>query len=612
MMLNHLLSGFFGTVRTAEADLRQQVELRIGQIVSGTVLKLLANQEALVNIGGITVRARLEAPLSQGQRTLLQVQPESTGDTIVLKPLQTASARIAEATLGDLLASFRAADTEANRRLLLYLHAAGIPLGKNVFRQFRQIAEARPAGIPEQQWLDAAIAAERKGLPLTRETVAALRQALFGGSLTARLSDLNKAITRFLESGAGNRADGSGLQELARQLKEAIRLVLQTAAAQGGKEGAVPKESAPPAQPAAAPQDGGAAASARRSDAQANSAVRTEGSGRMPAGDAGQSPAPRNAGGDLPAGAAGVQARSSGELAASAGRNTAAAETAPPRAPAAAQTEFIRDAAAGRQEPQPAPAPREAESRPARPEYAGPDRMVAGAPAGDAKGGNWINALLKQIGLDYEHRLAEQFAAAQRDAAPAADAAARHGSVKALLLAILDSQELPQALKDSAQEALQHITGQQLLLGGERGMPLTTVTLFIPVQQDAGSETAAVHVQARKKRGGLDPDNCRILFDLRMQAMGDTLIDVQVVDRMVSLQVYNDHAGTGEVLAQLKPDIQAGLSAIGYQCISLKHLPYPSPQEEEGAAEAPPAKSVQPSVAELFTAMPYKGVDIRV
>ena len=61
------------------------LELKVGQIVKGVVLQLLSDQEALVNIGGTQVRAKLETPLKQGDVTMLQVQPESNGGQILLE-----------------------------------------------------------------------------------------------------------------------------------------------------------------------------------------------------------------------------------------------------------------------------------------------------------------------------------------------------------------------------------------------------------------------------------------------------------------------------------------------------------------------------------------------
>src|SRR5690606_6222545 len=100
----------------------------------------------------------------------------------------------------------------------------------------------------------------------------------------------------------------------------------------------------------------------------------------------------------------------------------------------------------------------------------------------------------------------------------------------------------------------------------------------------------------------------------RMKAMGDTLIDVNVMSRVVSLQVHNDHPGTAVLLSAAKPEVEAALDALGYSFISLKHLPYPSRQEQHvgDAANEPPSLAVPSITSASYRGKPYKGVDMRV
>ena len=96
--ISQLLRGIVGSTQPVDA---KALELKIGQIVKGVVLQLLADQEAIVNIGGAPVRARLETPLQIGQMTLMQVQPQSNSGQVVLKPLGSSNVPILEASLPD-------------------------------------------------------------------------------------------------------------------------------------------------------------------------------------------------------------------------------------------------------------------------------------------------------------------------------------------------------------------------------------------------------------------------------------------------------------------------------------------------------------------------------
>ena len=90
----------------APADSRT-LELRIGQIVRGVLMQMLDGGEALININGMPIRARLEADLPVGRGTLLQVQPGSNGSVIVLKPLADMTDAVPDETMKDVVKSDR-------------------------------------------------------------------------------------------------------------------------------------------------------------------------------------------------------------------------------------------------------------------------------------------------------------------------------------------------------------------------------------------------------------------------------------------------------------------------------------------------------------------------
>lgn len=185
-------------------------------------------------------------------------------------------------------------------------------------------------------------------------------------------------------------------------------------------------------------------------------------------------------------------------------------------------------------------------------------------------------------------------------------ALALQDTLKGVLLQVLSSQETPPALKEAAQQLVQHLTGQQLLLNTDRTAPFAQVTMFIPLHGVDGEQTASVHIQSRRgRKGELDATNCRLLFDLDMKFLGPTLIDVQVVDRIVSLSFRNDQSYAAELFEGKKEELAQAVSSIGYQLLSVKTEPLP--------LVAPPNSdmSVQGTAAE-YTPQTYKGVDMRI
>ncbi|MGG1551119.1 hypothetical protein ABE452_04965, partial [Paenibacillus ferrarius] len=291
-------------------------------------------------------------------------------------------------------------------------------------------------------------------------------------------------------------------------------------------------------------------------------------------------------------------------------------------------------------EPLPQGEPREAGSPeaatpPAKREASAPAEARGQAPhtqPADPPEGNWISRLLKAVGVEHENHLAAKLddrlssrlpdkngvdPNANAIINPASDqpneavkpAAAE--TLKSLLLQLTASDDTPAPLKEAAQQALGQITGQQLMLTNDKTAMFTQMTLFIPFVNGSGEQSAAIHIQSRKgSRGQVDANNCRLLFDLQMKAMGNTLVDVAVVNKIVSLTIHNDHPAIGTLMETSKKEISEALNRVGYQFISLKCSPYPKPV----AAEAAPGDgdlTGRADLRSLYQPLTYKGVDVR-
>ncbi|MDO3410718.1 hypothetical protein QWJ34_13180 [Saccharibacillus sp. CPCC 101409] len=188
--------------------------------------------------------------------------------------------------------------------------------------------------------------------------------------------------------------------------------------------------------------------------------------------------------------------------------------------------------------------------------------------------------------------------------APAAHTPAEiRESLKSLLLQLSSSDSLPSAVKEAAQQAVQQMTGQQLLLNTDRTAPFAQVTMFLPFVGQDGSQTASVQIESRRgPKGELDASNCRLWFDLDMKSLGRTVVDVQVVDRNVSLNFRNDEEWVRPLLESSQNEIASALNNAGYQLMALRTDVLP--QRPSEAAETSAAGSYTPSV--------YRGVDVKI
>jgi hypothetical protein len=237
------------------------------------------------------------------------------------------------------------------------------------------------------------------------------------------------------------------------------------------------------------------------------------------------------------------------------------------------------------------------------------------APPADAE--SWVGRVLKLLGAEHEQQAVRGgVVAAAETARAAAGTAALGGGVggelatdtlKGVLLQIMGSNEVPPAVKEAASGLVQQLTGQQLLLNTDRTAPFAQVTLFLPLQGPDGQETASVHIQSRRgRKGELDAANCRLWFDLDMKQIGQTLVDVQVVDRIVSLKLHNDLPWVLELLEQRREDIKTAVESIGYQLSGLRTEPLPELKLSTELANSHTRKLVD------YVPDAYKGVDYRI
>lgn len=617
-------------IRDSQPSDVKALELRVGQIVRGVLVEMLDGQEGLININGVLVRARLEAELRIGQGTLLQVQAESASGLVSLKPLgdAAAAASLDEALLRDGAKAFGLPEQAWSRELLRGLARDGYPVSRETADWFKAAAAAMPQGADAREWMDAAGVAFRRGLQPTETTVASLREALYGRPLHEQLSTLASLVGQT----AADASAAPGLSAAARRTERLLGAIVGLIGAAAGEDmatdGQVVREPSGRAAGAQAAAQNGAAQGQEQAE-EAPDAV----AGRMPGPGGGQGAAVPGPAGGPGAGQSGsaAAANAQGTRAGSPGGQAAdAAEAGMAPAGAEAAGRLGRDAAAaaggglraGASADLQARARSESESRQVaddgtRPAHAAP----RGEPAGTARAGRaadepWLGKLLTALGAGHE-RAAMQGGLwsdpQQGDAGAAHGQAADAGrqqadTLKAALLGLSRMEDAPPALREAAQTLVQQITGQQLLLSAERQNTamMSHMTLFIPMKNKDGETTAKVHVEARRsQRGEWDADNCRLLFDLELQHMGHTVVDVQVVDRSVSLRLLNDRPEVAEWIQGARAEAASGLQSAGYRLMSLTAAPYPERSQGESAGSGG-AKATG-----AYAARPYKGIDYK-
>ncbi|WP_223066757.1 flagellar hook-length control protein FliK [Paenibacillus caui] len=179
-------------------------------------------------------------------------------------------------------------------------------------------------------------------------------------------------------------------------------------------------------------------------------------------------------------------------------------------------------------------------------------------------------------------------------------------SLKSVLLQIMDAPDAPPQLQEAARQMVQQLTGQQLLLNTDRTAPFAQITMFLPFKGPDGGETATIQIQSRRgRRGELDPDNCRLWFDLNMSALGKLMVDVQVADKKVILQIHSEGEEVSAFLENRREEVSEAIKGAGYRLVELRTESYPVPAEDR-------EENVSQSGAISYVPSVYRGVDYRV
>lgn len=673
MIVSQLMQSLLGNIRSSDNKI---LEFKVGDVVRGTVVKMLSQERAMLNINGSVIHAQLETPLKPGQVTMLQVQPESNQGLIVMRPLGSSQVQITADSLRALLQSFGMKNQPLERQLLQLMHQHGIVVNRQNVTTLAPLLTEMNEGMSSEQWIRAGILAMQRSLPLNVQTVHALHQVMFGASVAQLITDLQSLVQQALPASGHVEASGSIANQTTGQAGQPASgsvTIGQTGASSatvtGGQGGmpAIIQGHGDVQITASQHMNTDTSGQSLRSNipGQGNMTLHSSIQSLEQSGTSHQTNvttrvanATQQQGFATPATTATLLTQLGQQLTLLLASSQAlhqvqgeqhtshpdpqastppavTAQQASAQAAATAQ-QMAAHASTLQQQPSATELGRHAALQPAMSqnsatstsnstaETSRPEQLQAGINQGGAvssasdgsvqatERGNWITTILKLLGIDHEQRAIQHIRSEQLSGEAGRPVTTTMlDNVKSLLLQLQTATDLPQTLRDSAQSLLQHITGQQLLMTAERGSPFTHMTLFLPLYDEHGAQTAAINIQSRKgKKGGIDPENCRMVFDLSMSFLGQTLIDVQVMNNIVSIQVHNNHPNISEWLADGRSSMGDALLQMGFQLSSLtaKSLP----EAEEAGPDAPEESQLGAAFGAMYEQVTYKGMDIRI
>ncbi|MDM5310025.1 hypothetical protein [Peribacillus frigoritolerans] len=174
-------------------------------------------------------------------------------------------------------------------------------------------------------------------------------------------------------------------------------------------------------------------------------------------------------------------------------------------------------------------------------------------------------------------------------------------TLKPLLLKLLNEQ-IPAAIKEMAEQILNRITAQQIL--SQENGPIQNLLLTLPLNLGSTQTDLTLQWSGRKtKEGKIDPDYCRVLFYLELERLEETVIDMQVQNRIIKVTVINGHGATLEEGAGQYLDIlRENLGKMDYR---LSGVSFVNPVYEK-------ERDLRGKPIPFSEAGSYSGVDIRI
>lgn len=174
-----------------------------------------------------------------------------------------------------------------------------------------------------------------------------------------------------------------------------------------------------------------------------------------------------------------------------------------------------------------------------------------------------MKTVLKGLGISYEAALSSK----------ASDLQAVAQQLKPQLLAFIQDAQTPPVMRDAAETVMARMNGMQLL-SSENGHQHQLV-MQVPLEFFGKKMDATLQWSGRMKDDGkIDANYARVLFYLQMESLKETVIDMQVQNRIITINVFNDNTQLDVIANPLKLALKEGLAEKDYYLSGIFMKPF--------------------------------------
>ncbi|WP_370222803.1 hypothetical protein [Cytobacillus sp.] len=206
-----------------------------------------------------------------------------------------------------------------------------------------------------------------------------------------------------------------------------------------------------------------------------------------------------------------------------------------------------------------------------------------------------LKRIIRTLGLSHEHDVLNLIKHHDEEAAEKLD------TLKPLLMGLLN-EETSHSAKDAAERLLHKLTGFQAL--SQESGPLQHYIFQLPVSLWGKITDLTMQWSGRKtEMGKIDPSHCRVIFYLNLEHLNETIVDLQVQNRIINISVINENKEIKDLTAPFAADLKENLLKINYKLSSVSF------QKPESAGDTLLARETMTSIVQSNQ---FSGVDIRI
>lgn len=165
-----------------------------------------------------------------------------------------------------------------------------------------------------------------------------------------------------------------------------------------------------------------------------------------------------------------------------------------------------------------------------------------------------MKQVLKDLGFSFEAKLGHA----------GANLAQLSETLKPQLVALLQDVNISVPVKEAAESIVSRMNGLQIL-SGENG-PQYQLLMQVPLDLLGKRMDATLQWNGRMKDNGkIDSNYARIMFYLDLASLKETVIDMQVQNRVITVNIFNESDSLQPYAESFKEALKLGLSSINYQ-----------------------------------------------